>query len=328
VAAGSVIYATRVNPRRVAGGDVDVSGSPVRNGAPALQPRGWLNSGPLQPAALKGKVVLYDFWTYSCVNCVRTLPHIRAWYSRYAKDGLVVIGVHSPEFGFEKDHGNVAQAVHKLGVTWPVALDDDHHIWDQFANQYWPAKYLFDRANHLQFVHFGEGDYSHTEDVIRRSLGVPAGAPRAGDQSGEPNLALVTTPETYLGAERGADALASPQPLTPGQQDFTASDPVPTDHTALTGRWLVSNEYVESASADDDLLLSYRAREVNLVMAPAAPGAAVDVEVDIDGRRLPAAHVTDSDMYRVVLTPALEAHLLRLHPTAAGLRMYAFTFGP
>src|SRR5207248_806450 len=156
-------------------------------------------------------------------------------------------------------------------------------IWDQFANQYWPAKYLFDRSNHLQFVHFGEGDYSHTEDVIRNLLGVDPHAPRAGEQGPEPNLALVTTQETYLGAERGADALASPQPLSPGQHDFTAPDQVPADHTALTGRWVVANEYVESASSDDALLLSYRAREVNLVMAPPAPGSPVDVEVEIDG---------------------------------------------
>ena len=328
VAAASVVFATRVNPRRVAGGDADVAASPVRNGAPALRPRGWLNSAPLGPGQLSGKVVLYDFWTYSCVNCVRTLPHLRAWYARYSKDGLVIVGVHSPEFDFEKDHGNVAKAVRKLGVTWPVALDDDHHIWDQFANQYWPAKYLFDQHNHLQFVHFGEGDYSHTEDVIRRVLGVDPKAPRAGENGSEPNMALVTTPETYLGAERGAEALTSPEPLTVGAHDFTAPDHVPTDHTAMTGRWMVASEFIESAAPGDALVLSYRAREVNLVMAPAASGQAVDLAVELDGRRLPSVRVGDSDLYRVVLTPALEAHVLRLAPSAPGLRLYAFTFGP
>jgi len=328
LAVASVVFATRVNPRRVAGGDADVTGSPVRNGAPALQARGWLNSPPLSPSDLRGKVVLYDFWTYSCVNCVRTLPHIRSWYERYAQDGLVVIGVHSPEFDFEKDHGNVAKAVQKLRVEWPVALDDDHHIWDRFANQYWPAKYLFGRDNRLQFVHFGEGDYSHTEDVIRRLLGVNRQAPRAGDIGSEPDLALVTTRETYLGAERGAEALASPEPLTAGEHDFTVPDPVPTDHTALRGRWLVDSEFVESVASDDALVLSYRAREVNLVMAPARPGQAIDVGVELDGRRLPTAHVADSDLYRLVLTPKLEAHVVRLTPSAPGLRMYAFTFGP
>src|SRR5205085_1277398 len=178
VAVASVVVATRSNPRLVAGGDPDVASSPVRNGAPALRPRGWINSRPLERADLSGKIVLYDFWTYSCVNCVRTLPYVRAWYERYRRDGLVVVGVHSPEFDFEKDHDNVAKAVRKLRVTWPVALDDDHRVWDQFANQYWPAKYLFDRGNRLQLVHFGEGDYSHTEDVIRRLLGIDPRSPR------------------------------------------------------------------------------------------------------------------------------------------------------
>src|SRR5438105_1169392 len=199
VAVASVVFALRVNPSRVAGGDPDVAGSPVRNGAPALAARGWLNSRPLARSDLDGKVVLYDFWTYSCVNCVRTLPHLRSWYDRYARDGLVIVGVHSPEFDFERDHGNIARAARKLGVTWPVAFDDDHRIWDRFANRYWPAKYLFDRSNHLQFVHFGAGDYSHTDDAIRRLLGVPANAPRASEAGAEPNLALVMTPETYLG---------------------------------------------------------------------------------------------------------------------------------
>ena len=328
VAVASVLFASRVNPSHVAGGDPDVAASPVRDGAPRLSARGWLNSEPLSRSDLNGKVVLYDFWTYSCVNCVRTLPHLRAWYDRYRRDGLVVVGVHSPEFDFEKDHGNVAKAVHKLGVDYPVALDDDHRIWDRFANQYWPAKYLFDRGNRLQFVHFGEGDYDHTEDVIRRLLGVGAKAPRAGGAGSEPNVALVTTQETYLGADRGGEALASPEPLTPGERQFSAPDQLPPDHTALSGRWLIDSQFVQSTAADDALLLSYHAREVNLVMAPAAPGQAVDVAVVLDGRRLPSVHVADSDLYRVVVTPQLEAHVLRLQPAGPGLRLYAFTFGP
>ena len=173
----------------------------------------------------------------------------------------------------------------------------------------------------------GEGDYSHTEDVLRHLLGVDRRSPRAGDADVEPDLALVTTQETYLGAERGGEAMTSPEPFTTGDHDFTAPADVPSDHTALTGRWKVDSEFVENEAPGDSLLLSYRAREVNLVMAPAAPGTAVDVAVEVDGRRLPAAHVDDSDLYRLVASSALEAHRLRLTPSSPGVRIYAFTFG-
>jgi hypothetical protein len=194
----------------------------------------------------------------------------------------------------------------------------------------------------LRFVHFGEGDYSHTEDVIRGLLGVPATAPRARQGGSEPNLALVMTPETYLGAAQGEQAFSSPEPLATGEHVFTAPSPLPTDRTALVGRWLVDAEYVESTAASDGLLLSYRGREVNLVMAPAQPGARVDVNLEIDGRPIDAAargpdvvvggggtlvHVDASDLYHLVLSPGLEHHVLRIKPLGPGLRLYAFTFG-
>ena len=161
--------------------------SPTSGPAPALEAKGWINSPPLTPSALTGKVVLYDIWTYSCINCVRTFPYVRAWYDRYRADGLVVVGVHSPEFDFEKVHGNVEDAVKRLNVTWPVALDDDLTIWNAFDNQYWPADYVADRTGELRYSHFGEGDYTNTENVLRTLLGVAPSSPRAtaGDEAGD-----------------------------------------------------------------------------------------------------------------------------------------------
>src|SRR5579872_4905057 len=180
--------------------------------APALAgATGWLNSPPLTPAALKGKVVLYDIWTYSCVNCVRTLPYVKSWYERSQRDGLVVVGIHSPEFDFEKVPSNVAAAVERLGVTWPVALDSNMAIWDAFNNQYWPAKYLADRRGEIRYTHFGEGEYDKTEDAIRSLLGVPASAPRAAPPGASQDVRVqaanaAITDETYLGTERSTGA--------------------------------------------------------------------------------------------------------------------------
>ncbi|MCU1360247.1 MAG: alkyl hydroperoxide reductase/Thiol specific antioxidant/Mal allergen, partial [Ilumatobacteraceae bacterium] len=175
LAAGAVVFASRANPSSLGGADATGDGST----APALEAKGWINSAPLTQADLAGKVVVYDFWTYSCVNCVRTIPYVRSWYDRYKDDGLVIIGVHSPEFDFEKNHDNVAKAVTKLGVDYPVALDDDMAIWHEFANQYWPADYIFDRSGHEADTHFGEGGYDDTENLLRKLLGVAASSPRA-----------------------------------------------------------------------------------------------------------------------------------------------------
>ncbi len=176
----AVAVAARSDPSTVAT-PVDVHSLPVGPTAPSLSAaKGWINSPPLTPTDLRGKVVLYDFWTYSCVNCVRAIPHVRSWYDSYAKDGLVVVGIHSPEFDFEKNHANVQGAVKRLGVDYPVALDDDMTIWNEFANQYWPADYIADRRGHVRASSVGEGEYTATENVLRILLGVaPSAPPRA-----------------------------------------------------------------------------------------------------------------------------------------------------
>ncbi|MDQ1365719.1 MAG: hypothetical protein QOJ52_927 [Acidimicrobiaceae bacterium] len=341
LAGGAVVFAAHTSPSNLQP-KVDTNRLAVGPVAPAVNAAGWLNSPPLTPASLAGKVVLYDFWTYSCVNCVRTIPYVRAWYERYRNEGLVVIGIHSPEFDFEKNHANVTRAVKDLGVTWPVAFDDKMVVWDAFQNNSWPADYIADGTGHVRYNHIGEGDYRQTEDVIRTLLRVDAGAPRATD----PSVAGATapsatpspgdiTPETYLGVLRGNSARQGPA---------TYPDPaaVPVDTARLSGPWTGTGDYVQADAATSAIVLHYQAREVNLVLAPPASGP-VEVTLELDGKPLPPAYrtsqtvvdgtgrtsvlVADADMFRLVLGPAVEGHVLRVTAAAPGLLAYAFTFG-
>ncbi len=319
---------------------VDVQNLPVGRPAPELHAKGWLNSPLLAASDLAGKVVLYDFWTYSCVNCVRTLPYLRAWHDRYRGDGLVVVGVHSPEFDFEKDHGNVEQAVARLGVTWPVALDDDMAIWDAFANRYWPAKWITDRQGRIRYFHPGEGNYSESESVIRALLGVSASSPRAHDPkqpgSAPDGVVQAITQETYLGTERGSTAETGQYAYPPGELRL--------HQAGLAGTWQGEPQRIRSVSPDASLSLRYLAREVNLVMATGvAGGAPIDVTVELDGKPVPEGsrtadtkvdpqgatyvRVQASDLYRLALGPRVEEHTLRLTPRTPGLEAFAFTFG-
>jgi thiol-disulfide isomerase/thioredoxin len=319
---------------------VDLKNLPVGRPAPEVHAKGWLNSPALSATDLSGKVVVYDFWTYSCVNCVRTLPYLRAWYDRYRNDGLVVVGVHSPEFDFEKDHGNVEQAVSRLNVTWPVALDDDMAIWDAFANRYWPAKWITDRQGHIRYFHPGEGNYGETENVIRALLGVAAASPRAQDpkepQTAPNEVAQNVTQETYLGTERGSTAEGGQHAYPPGELRL--------HQPGLAGTWQGEPERIRSVSPEASLSLRYLAREVNLVMATGLPGGApIDVTVELDGKPVPEGsrtadtkvddhgatyvRVQASDLYRLAFGPRVEEHTLRLTPRTPGLEAFAFTFG-
>jgi thiol-disulfide isomerase/thioredoxin len=324
VAAGAVVFAANTAPSAVGSGSASGDGST----APALQAKGWINSPPLTNTDLAGKVVVYDFWTYSCVNCVRTIPYVRSWYDRYHSDGLVIIGIHSPEFDFEKNHTNVAKAVTKLGVDYPVALDDDMTIWNAFGNQYWPADYIFGRDGREASTHFGEGDYGQTEDELRKLLGVPASSPRAtvkGSEGGTDGPVGIT-PETYVGAGNGTDRFVSPQPLTDGQQTFTVPSRLNLNEHALSGPWLVSDQYVQATAAGSAIVLNYNAGQVNLVLA-SATGQPVDAQVQVDNRPPTTVHVTASDLYPLVTDPGVDSHTLRLTAKSAGLQAFAFTFG-
>ena len=311
--------------------------------APALDGGGpWINSKPLTKAALHGKVVLYDFWTYSCVNCVRTLPYLDSWYRRYKPDGLVVVGVHSPEFQFEHDTGNVKRAVKELHVDYPVVQDNALSIWSAFNNNYWPADYLADRTGELRSMHIGEGGYADTEKLLRELLHVkttsPLAAkphlPRAGNT---PSSGAEVTQETYLGTERGATNVNAGTHTYPPSDAQTLSD----GDAAAVGTWTATGQYLRSGADGSLIALRYHAREVNLVMAT-DHGEAVEVEVLLDGQPLPEAdrtaqtivrdgrtyvRVQASDLYRLVLGNDVAAHTVTLVAQAPGLRVFAFTFG-
>ena len=320
VAVVAVVVAKGTDPNRI-GGAVDIKSArdlPVVAHGP--QPSLDLGNGFLGGKPnLKDKVVLYDFWTYSCVNCVRTLPYIESWQTRYAKDGLVIVGVHSPEFDFEKIHHNVTAAVKKLHVNYPVVFDDDMAIWNAFHNQYWPAKYLADRDGDVRYVHFGEGGYDEAENAIRVLLGVAKNAPRAIDpKAAAESLTAANTPETYLGSERGG-----------------------SDAVKLTGRWTTTDQYVESQDAHEDLDLTYHAGEVNLVLDRSRKNPTYAV-VELDGKPIPQGargasiverdgqtmvDIDAADLYHVIAHGPKGDHTLTFHPGGAGVQAFAFTFG-
>ena len=200
LALAAVLVAANSDPSKITP-KVDVAHLPVKGLAPTFEAKTWINSPPLTAADLKGKVVLYDFWTYSCINCQRTFPYIRAWFDRYSADGLVIIGIHSPEFDFEKVTKNVEAAVKRDDVTWPVALDSDMAIWNKFQNNSWPADYIADQTGHIRYTSVGEGEYDTAENVIRELLGVKASSPRADYKVTQADATSTqnSNPETYLG---------------------------------------------------------------------------------------------------------------------------------
>jgi cytochrome c biogenesis protein CcdA/thiol-disulfide isomerase/thioredoxin len=280
----------------------------------------WINSKPLTFSKLRGKVVLIDFWTYSCVNCLRTLPHVKAWDRTYRNRGLVVLGVHTPEFAFEHVPGNVQGAVRRLGIRYPVALDNDYGTWNAFRNQYWPAKYLIDRRGHLRYYHFGEGAYDTTEARIRTLLGENAGmtpvASRLSDDT--PNGPL--TPETYLGYQRLARfAQRSIEPDTFAEYRFPKRD-LQQSELAYDGRWKVTGEEIV-AGLGARLRLAFTARKVFLVL-----GGEGNVRVLLDGNERRVVRVNGSRLYTLLALPELREGLLELR-FDPGVRGYAFTFG-
>jgi cytochrome c biogenesis protein CcdA/thiol-disulfide isomerase/thioredoxin len=292
---------------------------PDRNGAdPLARTDGrWLNSPPLTLEALKGKVVLVDFWTYSCINCLRTLPYLRAWQERYAAAGLVIVGVHTPEFGFEADADNLAAAVRDLKVTWPVVQDNGYGIWNAFANRYWPSHYLFAPDGALVETRFGEGGYAETEAAIRRLLGLAAGA--AAAPADAPSAAAGVNPETYLGAARG-QPLAAAAALKAGGFAWR-----------LEGGWTQTDEYLESAAdGESTLYLDVRAAAVYAVVSAAAPGAAIEVAfAGRSGAAGPSVRIVpDGDkLYRLFgaadAEPVAGTLILRVR---GRLRLHALTF--
>lgn len=317
--------------------------------APAL-PDGlvWLNSAPLTMEKLRGKPVLIDFWTYSCVNCLRTIPHVQEWHEKYQKSGLTVIGVHSPEFDFEKDEKNVARAIEELGITYPVVLDPHFAIWNLYANKYWPHVFLVDHRGVVVYDHAGEGAVTETEHAIASALQA-AGAKKlpaiVAQKSSHDDVCYRPTPETYLGYLRGHIGNAG-ESLPETEESFTDLGKHENDVPYLHGHWRISGEYIEHtrslAAATEYLALKYHAFSVNLVLGALDDREAV-IDVTLDGKPVPSSmmgkdlvvdrqgnthlHVTTHRMYAIIDADHFHDAALKLSVKNAGVKCYAFTFG-
>jgi cytochrome c biogenesis protein CcdA/thiol-disulfide isomerase/thioredoxin len=308
----------------------------------------WINSPPLTAAALRGHVVLLDIWTYSCINCLRTLPYVGAWANRYADDGLIVIGVHSPEFAFERDEMNVAHAVRDLGVTYPVALDNSYAIWRALGNEYWPAEYLVDTSGRIRYRNAGEGHEAATEQHVRalltesgHALPPDEATPLVSGSGAEAAAALrsLDSPETYVGYHR-AERFASPEAV---RRDSAAMYSVPAEpslnHWGLRGSWTVGPEAATLDSAPGAIVFTFHARDVHLVLGPSADGRPIRFRVRIDGQDPMADHGSDTRYDGSgTITEQRLYQLVRQHGTIAnrtitiefldpGVHAYAFTFG-
>ncbi|MGO2570866.1 MAG: cytochrome c biogenesis protein DipZ [Serratia proteamaculans] len=306
----------------------------------------WLNSPPLTAESLRGKVVLVDFWTYSCINCLRTLPYVKAWAEKYRDQGLVVIGVHAPEFAFERDIGNVTKEAKKLGIDYPIAIDNNYSIWRAFNNQYWPAHYFIDANGHIRYQHFGEGDYAQSERVIQALLR-QAGAKNistavsqvagqgveqaAGNQAG-------ISPETYLGYAR-AQNFASGEATQDMVARYGVPASLPLNDWGLAGNWTVGGENVTLNAPKGRIVYRFHARDLHLVLGPTAAGKPVVFKVTLDGQAPGEMHgadvapdgrgvVTDQRLYQLIRqTDGAGEHTFSIEFEQAGVAAYAFTFG-
>jgi cytochrome c biogenesis protein CcdA/thiol-disulfide isomerase/thioredoxin len=284
----------------------------------------WLNSEPLSLAGLRGKVVVIDFWTYSCVNCLRTLPFLRRWYETYRDDGLVIVGVHTPEFAFERDADNVRDAVSDLGIDYPVALDSGYETWNRWGNRYWPAKYFVDRAGHVRWAHFGEGEYETSEQVIRALLAEPGLPPPVSSTIRDRTPTRPQTPETYLGYERLTSYVGSP--IRPHRRAaYELPDVVPLNGIAYGGELTIDEERIV-AGREARVRLVYVGPSVHLVLGTST--GPKEVQVVLDGAHVGTVTVTEDRLYTLAETPddggAAHDLLLELDP---GTEAYAFTFG-
>jgi thiol-disulfide isomerase/thioredoxin len=307
----------------------------------------WLNSEPLTPEGLHGRVVLVDFWTYTCVNWLRTLPYVRAWAAKYAPQGLTTIGVHTPEFAFEHDVNNIIAQARAMGVTYPIAIDSDYGVWNAFANHYWPAVYLADAQGRIRYHHFGEGDYAMTEMVIQQLLveaGVknvamdlvsvnPVGLEVAADDQ------TLRSPETYLGYDQ-AVGMASPDGLRPDQaHDYAPPAALRLNEWAPEGNWTIAARAATATAPNARLAFRFQARDVNLVMGPAERGNAIPFRVFLDGQPATGAHGTDvaadasgrvseQRTYQLIRQPApIIERTFAIEFLKPGVELYCFTFG-
>lgn len=293
--------------------------------APEIIPGGvWFNSPPLTLAQLRGKVVIIDFWTYSCINCQRTLPYLRRWYATYKDKGLVIIGVHAPEFEFEKSAKNVAKAIADFGLTYPIVQDNDFATWRAYENRYWPAKYFIDKDGAIRYRHFGEGAYDESERMIQEFL-QETGAVNIPTEVQNPVYTIsARTPETYLGYAR-IDRFASPEDIAPDAfTTYTVPTRLPRNQFALDGEWSIASEYA-APKKGAKLSFDFDAKQVFLVMRP--EDHPVRVRVLLDDKEYRTVSVRADQLYTLIDLPTAGRHILTLEFLDAGVELYAFTFG-
>jgi thiol-disulfide isomerase/thioredoxin len=324
------------------------SNLPVESPLPSLGgATKWLNSPPLSAAGLRGKVALASFWTYSCINWRRTLPYLRAWNQRYKHLGLTIIGVHTPEFPFERDAGNVRQAVSELGIEYPVAMDNGRGLWRAFRNEYWPALYFADAQGRIRHHYFGEGEYQQSELVIRQLLEeagtsgidpVPAPVDAEGVEAAA-DWANLRSPETYMGNDR-ATGFSSPIGLMPGDSpDYRFPARLTLNQWALEGAWTVAGQSIRLNESGGRIAYCFHARDLHLVMGSAFRGTSVRFQVRIDGRPPGTAHGVDVDEHGagILAEPRLYQLIRQREPVVdrrfeieffgPGLEAFSFTFG-
>ena len=306
----------------------------------------WLNSQPLTASSLRGRIVLIQFWTYTCINWLRTLPYVRAWHQRYTDQGLTVVGVHTPEFEFERDVDNVRRAARDLSVDYPIAIDSDYAIWTAFENHYWPALYFIGANGHLRGHHFGEGDFERSERTLQGLL-TEAGIGDVGDElvsvdgvgiEAGADWESLRSPETYVGYARTSN-FASPGGLVGARNVYTAPSRIGLNEWALSGDWTVDRYAAVLNAADGRIAFRFHARDLHLVMAPAAGVASVRFRVLIDGRAAGPDHGIDVDeqgdgtvieprLYQLVRQRGhVRERAFEIAFLDPGVEVYAFTFG-
>jgi thiol-disulfide isomerase/thioredoxin len=307
----------------------------------------WLNSEPLTAEQLRGKVVLVNFWTYSCINCIRAIPYVRAWAEKYKDQGLVVIGVHAPEFAFEKRIHNVERAVQNFGISYPVAVDNDFKIWRAFGNSYWPAHYFIDAEGRIRHHHFGEGDYEESERVIQELLAEAKGGrrtasgfvtPDAQGAEAAPDLARVRSGETYVGYQR-ASSFASPETMGADEaRDYTVGR-LRLNQWGLAGNWTVGAEQAVLNQAGGAISYRFRARDVHLVLGHGPSGKPVRFQVTVDGKAPGTNRGADIDaagngsvsgtrLYQLIRQDGdVQERTFEIRFLDAGVEAYVFTFG-
>lgn len=304
---------------------------------------GWINSPPLNITGLRGKVVLVDFWTYSCINCIRTIPYLNEWYAKYGGNGFVIVGVHTPEFSFERNYTNVLSAVRQFGIKYPVALDSNYSTWNAYNNRFWPADYLIDKNGNIRDVHVGEGGYNSTEETIQELLqnaGYSVG-PGLGSNSvnaSSVDFDQIETPEIYLGYNTARFPIGNAQGFSPGEvADYSITKPMQNNTVYLSGPWFDAPDSIISSGAFSEVFLVYHAKSVNIV----AQGNSTSIMVLLDGKNISPAYagsdltlqggvgtavVDAARLYNLVSGPSYGWHTIEI-VASPGVRIYTFTFG-